>query len=407
MSMRTRIVSCSVISIFLLYAMLSIGMVSAVPDPYSCPDQIGDFGQLQSGDEIVHAISFNDASKSWYHDQNTQDVLYLLLLVAMNGNTTMARNVLTSATCFLDSIEDIKIHSVINDVTQPNATFVGEVSGTISTLNFNYEALYSLLTALYFINETELTFEEFQADFASNMTDVPANFSVLTVLQDITSGSMNYVPMPIFINNNWSYWGAALAEFNDLISPLINIGSEFTKHGRTSLNSFHVRIDINVSELLINFNDTLFYMFDNETRYEAWLSSWENLTIDTYSHVESGALLEAVLSINMTNILDNLQEVFSVLHDATHEDLYLFIVNIINELPRPGIITSSIYACEFKYGGEYVIGGEETIPFPSLLYYATIGIGVTLLIVIAAAVGGGVSATMYLLKKKKILLARL
>lgn len=384
---KTKIFSLGLVVILVLMFIPAM-VVAQPPDPYSNPDQIGTYGNIQPGDLMKYKFTVSDSLSNWWDAQNTQDIVFLVLTYVTSGNVSEATLLRSNINHFLDSLDTVRIAAYVNKVVQPNDTWVGEVSGTWSIEDLDYQALYDLLIGFHFINQTEVSYPDFRGNVSEAITEIPGNFTLLTILNDLlSSGLGSSIPMPIMLSNNWTWWGEGFDFIETMLPGLIFTEHGLTTHSATNLDAFYTKIDLNMSFLIFELlNDTLYPVFSDPNDYYDWVRNWGNITVETYAHEESAVLLEGTVSMNLTAILDNMQQVFEEINATSPDPLLEIIINVLADLPRPNMVSISMVMSEFKYAGVYLVGGPPLIP-PFDIGLLTLT--VVVIIVVIAAVGGG------------------
>jgi hypothetical protein len=376
MNNKLKTFSMVFLTLFLLAIIPTTAYAAPPPDPFSIPDQIGGFGNLQVGDEFNYGLEFSQDLQDFYWDQYTQDLMFQLYLFLATGDIPQAHTWQDNVNAFLGSLDQARLNMQVTKIVQPNSTFVGRVAGLISLNNLDLEAIYRMFVGFQLINETSLPFNNWSSDVLGLVVDQPANLTTLTLVSEGLSG----FNLPLIINNNWTYWGENVEFFNSVIPTGLGSSNHyFTVHQKTGLEAWYWNLIVNSSYLIdALLGSTLVWAFDNQSHYNWWVQKLGNTTIENWLHIDSGVTLELKTTLNMTGWLDAIEILIDRLYIITGEPILLVARNLIGSLTRPDDTYISFVMKDFRYGGIWILGGPG--------FYDLTFLWITLAIVIPVAI---------------------
>ena len=408
------------------------------PNPYNDISLLGSIDGLEEGHVIKYKLSVSDELKNWWKDSTTQDFLFDILNNSISLSTFGYYNfseeykayMLPKMDTFIDSFEDFRLIATVSHVSEPNATSMGVVSGHLNIENFDLKTLYEMVIyalsdAAPFISPYIPSYPLIYDIYTSIVHNIPCVFSTLPNMSILIPGYyagygyypyypflpfpmlpyinpvnmfLMYMPYlyplgmyspytwaPIVFQNNWTYWTNFLQEYIDLygLNDTITLETGLTTHVSTDFTAFNINASIDPG-LLIN-RTAYYYMYpfiNDPTKWNNWVSGWENITIRYYVHNETGVTIEQTLEFNMTSLIDKTDELLqnAYLQFPPSQQL-LDIILVLQNLPSAGVFSTSMTMTE--------VGSSSTPSTPFIDYQAIIFItGVS--IAIAGGLGGGI-----------------
>jgi hypothetical protein len=148
-------------------------------------DLVGTFGGLEKNEQLEYKIWIPEDAIEWLNNPNTINGLITFLNYTGIMNETEATALITALNVFINNILDARMLFTITEVIQPNTTSLypyGNVKAEMDITGFNYTQLYSFLSFLGILNETEVPYSDFLANVLYYTTDIPVNLDFFTFL---------------------------------------------------------------------------------------------------------------------------------------------------------------------------------------------------------------------------------
>lgn len=384
----------------LLLGTLGLNVVLAQKDPFSYPDQIGDFGALQAGDEMQHGLFFSLSHYNFLLDENVQYLLLTLMVVLSQFDFDLARTRLDEVFRFLASLDKVTVNSLITSVTPPNSTYVGDVQGNVS-VNIDYEALYDLLGAFYIINQTELSYADFYGNVTQFTMDLPMNMTILSYIGQMSLFPLIFNTVPLILPNNWTFWDDEWDYLDNMVDPFLTFENYSTVYHGIPVAAYDVTLN---SSFILDFLFQLLgdHPIDNQSEYETWLQSLDNVTAHLWFHEASGVAVKYSMEYNMTDVLHGLEIILEWVYESTPIDEILIALEVIKALPHIGTMEFGFELQKLKYGGKWVFDITRPTAPDILGTLLTIGIWVAII----GAIAGGVAVVFFVLQQQGILFSK-